>query len=83
MLLTILRALGAFAISFLMGMVGIVLGIVIYFGFSDQLLAMEEQYALVARVLAFICIGGSGIVGGIYGLHRGARWTGLYRRNGF
>ena len=80
MLLTIARAIGAFAISFAMGMVGLVLGIVIYFGFSDQLLAMEDQYALLARFLAFACIYGSAIVGGIYGLHRGARWTGLYKR---
>lgn len=75
---TLLKALATFVVSFFMGMVGLVLGVIIYGGLNEQLLEMEANHQILAKAIAFMCIGGSAILGGIFGLQKGARWTGLF-----
>ncbi len=70
--------MATFSVSFFMGMIGFVLGAVIWSGVRADLLALEADHALVAKVLGFLCLYGAAIVGGIYGLQKGARWTRLF-----
>ena len=74
---TLLRAMATFLVSFGMGMTGFALGAVIFLGISDHLLRMEEQAQLLARIIGFTIIYGSALVGGVFGLQKGARWTRL------
>ena len=80
MIVTLLKALLTFAISFVMGMIGFFLGAVIFVGVNKWLLALEEDVPFVAGALGFLCLYGAAIVGGIFGLQKGARWTGLMEK---
>tara|TARA_Y100000815_G_C13122630_1_gene417438 strand:+ start:228 stop:470 length:243 start_codon:yes stop_codon:yes gene_type:complete len=71
----ILKALATFALSLGMGMIGFFLGGIIYMGISEYLLEMSNEQ--VARAIAIALVFGSAVVGGIFGLQKGARWTKL------
>ena len=73
--MVLLRALGTFIISLGMGMVGFFLGGVIYMGISKYLLAMSNER--MATAIAVGILFGSALLGGIFGLQKGAKWTRL------
>ena len=70
-----MKAIATFAISVGMGLIGFFLGGVIYMGISDYLLDMPNEG--FARAIAIGLFFGSALVGGIFGLQKGARWTKL------
>ena len=77
MFVVLFKALCTFAISFVLGMVGFVLGAIIWTGVGESLVELEETAPFVARFLGFSLIYGSAIIGGIFGLQKGAKWTQL------
>ncbi len=80
MIITLLKALTTFAISFVMGMIGFGLGAVIFVGVSAWLQELETEAPFIAGALGFLSLYGAAIVGGIFGLQKGARWTRLMER---
>ena len=75
--LVLLKAIATFCISFMMGMLGFFLGAFIFSGVSEFLLELETRAAFLAQMIGFWVIYGAALVGGIFGLQKGARWTRL------
>jgi hypothetical protein len=61
-----------------MGMIGFALGTLTWMGVSESVLPLEQNHSILAWAIFHILVLGSAIVGGIFGLQKGARWTGLY-----